>query len=257
LETLKSQHASLLKSFYTFSYPDGTQPSTHASILPATAEEDDDEPTVRLFSPITRRSIRSFAATSSDTLGEWFDALDGLGDVAREFVLDPQSSPAEMEFGGKVPDGSHSSLELPESGADSDVEEDEVAAMIKAQSAKSSTQALQITRRTQLAAPQLGDEGSLFAILKKNIGKVSSFHVQLSRTTYQRVRFQDLSTITVPVTFNEPLTLLQRLAEEIEYHDLLRQAVEATSPVERMCYVAAFAVSQYAHTRHRTGRKGL
>jgi hypothetical protein len=51
--------------------------------------------------------------------------------------------------------------------------------------------------------------------------------------------------------------MLQRMAEELEYYDLLRQAAAASDPVERLCYVAAFAVSGYAHTRLRTGRKGL
>lgn len=59
------------------------------------------------------------------------------------------------------------------------------------------------------------------------------------------------------MTFNEPLTLLQRAAEEMEYFDLLNQAAATSDPVERMQFVAAFAVSSYAHTRHRTGRKGL
>jgi hypothetical protein len=68
---------------------------------------------------------------------------------------------------------------------------------------------------------------------------------------------QDLSTITFPVTFNEPLTMLQRSAEEVEYYQLLDEAVRTTDPVGRLAYVAAFAISTYAHTRHRTGRKGL
>lgn len=68
---------------------------------------------------------------------------------------------------------------------------------------------------------------------------------------------QDLSSIAFPVTFNEPLSLLQRTAEEVEYYDLLSEASQTQDPVERMCYVAAFAVSGYAHTRHRSSRKGL
>jgi hypothetical protein len=63
--------------------------------------------------------------------------------------------------------------------------------------------------------------------------------------------------VALPVTFNEPLSLLQRAAEELEYFDLLNQAVQRTNSVDRICYVAAFAVSTYAHTRFRSGRKGL
>ena len=61
----------------------------------------------------------------------------------------------------------------------------------------------------------------------------------------------------MPVSFNEPLTLLQKCAEELEYFDLLSQAAHSDDPVDRMCMVAAFAVSTYANTKHRTGRKGL
>lgn len=51
--------------------------------------------------------------------------------------------------------------------------------------------------------------------------------------------------------------MLQSGAQELEYEDLLQKAVEATDPVLRMCYVAAFAISGYAHTKLRTGRKNL
>lgn len=47
------------------------------------------------------------------------------------------------------------------------------------------------------------------------------------------------------------------MAEELEYYDLLGKAVKSEDPVERLCFVAAFAVSAYANTKHRTGRKGL
>lgn len=68
---------------------------------------------------------------------------------------------------------------------------------------------------------------------------------------------QDLSQVAMPVSFNEPLTLLQKCAEEIEYYDLFSQAAHSDDPVDRMCLIAAFAVSTYANTKQRTGRKGL
>ena len=79
----------------------------------------------------------------------------------------------------------------------------------------------------------------------------------MSPTQANAVIPQDLSTVTFPVTFNEPLTLLQRAAEEVEYYNLLTQAAAVTDPVERLGFVAAFAVSSYAHTRYRSSRKGL
>lgn len=47
----------------------------------------------------------------------------------------------------------------------------------------------------------------------------------------------------MPVHFNEPLSFLQRMIEYMEYSQLLRLASEQDNPVDRMKYVAAFAVS--------------
>jgi len=57
---------------------------------------------------------------------------------------------------------------------------------------------------------------------------------------------QDFSNITVPISFNEPLSELQRQAEDLEYADLLHLAAELKDSAKRMVYVAAFACSKYA-----------
>ncbi|WFD18346.1 Oxysterol-binding protein 3 [Malassezia caprae] len=94
-----------------------------------------------------------------------------------------------------------------------------------------------VVYRTELPAPVTGEELSLFSILKKNVGK-------------------DLSTISFPVTFNCPLSLLQAVAEEYEYAPrLLERAAQSQDSVERMSLVGAFAVSSYASTAQRTTRK--
>lgn len=45
---------------------------------------------------------------------------------------------------------------------------------------------------------------------------------------------KDLSKITMPVIFNEPLSFLQRVAEYMEYAKLLKQASEEQSPISRL-----------------------
>ncbi|GAC72658.1 oxysterol-binding protein [Moesziomyces antarcticus T-34] len=91
--------------------------------------------------------------------------------------------------------------------------------------------------RKKLPAKVSGDEVSLFSMLKKNVGK-------------------DLSTISFPVSFNCPLSLLQAAAEEYEYAaDLLERAGKSDDWQERMCLVSAFAVSGYASTKLRASRK--
>ncbi|KAM3539207.1 hypothetical protein ARSEF1564_007865 [Beauveria bassiana] len=71
---------------------------------------------------------------------------------------------------------------------------------------------------------------SLIAFVRKNVGK-------------------DLSTISMPVSANEPLSLLQKLSEQLEYAELLDQASKMAAPTERLTYVTAFAISQFSSGR--------
>lgn len=45
---------------------------------------------------------------------------------------------------------------------------------------------------------------------------------------------KDLSRVSMPVALNEPLSLLQRLSEELEYSELLDIANTIDDPYERM-----------------------
>ncbi|KAG7458542.1 hypothetical protein MATL_G00221590 [Megalops atlanticus] len=65
---------------------------------------------------------------------------------------------------------------------------------------------------------------------------------------------KELSKIPMPVNFNEPLSMLQRLSEDLEYSELLDKAAKCQSSLEQLCYVAAFTVSSYSTTVHRTGK---
>uniref|UniRef100_A0A3Q1K2D7 Oxysterol-binding protein n=1 Tax=Anabas testudineus TaxID=64144 RepID=A0A3Q1K2D7_ANATE len=65
---------------------------------------------------------------------------------------------------------------------------------------------------------------------------------------------KDLSKIPMPVNFNEPLSMLQRLSEDLEYSELLDRAARCDSSLEQMCLVAAFSVSSYSTTVHRTAK---
>lgn len=72
---------------------------------------------------------------------------------------------------------------------------------------------------------------SLIGFLRKNVGK-------------------DLSTIAMPVSANEPTSLLQRLAEQLEYSELIDTAVTTSGENgERILHIAAFAVSGFSNAR--------
>ncbi|XP_072939299.1 oxysterol-binding protein-related protein 1-like [Epargyreus clarus] len=90
--------------------------------------------------------------------------------------------------------------------------------------------------RTSLPVAQFSrGDFSLWSVLKNCVGK-------------------ELSKITMPVVFNEPLSFLQRMLEYLEYAHLLRMASEQTDPVARMEYIAAFAVSALASNWERLGK---
>ena len=65
---------------------------------------------------------------------------------------------------------------------------------------------------------------------------------------------KDMTKMTLPVSFNEPTSLLQRVAEDMEYTDLLDIAADRADSAERMVYVAAFAASEYASTIGRVAK---
>ncbi|XP_029475169.1 oxysterol-binding protein 2 isoform X3 [Rhinatrema bivittatum] len=65
---------------------------------------------------------------------------------------------------------------------------------------------------------------------------------------------KELAKIPMPVNFNEPLSMLQRLTEDLEYHELLDKAAKCESSTEQLCFVAAFSVSSYSTTVSRTGK---
>ncbi|CAB1324301.1 unnamed protein product, partial [Coregonus sp. 'balchen'] len=93
-----------------------------------------------------------------------------------------------------------------------------------------------VRHRTSLPAPMFSrNDFSIWSILRKCIG-------------------MELSKITMPVIFNEPLSFLQRLTEYMEHTYLIHQANASSDSIERMKCVAAFAVSAVASQWERTGK---
>lgn len=76
---------------------------------------------------------------------------------------------------------------------------------------------------------------SLWAILKNNIGK-------------------DLTKISFPVSFNEPTSMLQRMAEDMEFSECLDAASLQEDSTKRIAFVAAFAMSNYSSTIGRIAK---
>ena len=62
---------------------------------------------------------------------------------------------------------------------------------------------------------------------------------------------KDISKITLPAVLCEPLTFLQKCAENFEYSELLDQALVSADPLTRLMYVGVFAIAAYGNTLHR------
>ena len=51
--------------------------------------------------------------------------------------------------------------------------------------------------------------------------------------------------MAVPVYFNEPISMIQKVAEILEYENLVMKAANEPDPAMRLLYIAAFGVAQY------------
>ncbi|KAJ7617400.1 Oxysterol-binding protein-domain-containing protein [Roridomyces roridus] len=76
---------------------------------------------------------------------------------------------------------------------------------------------------------------SLWSVLKHSIGK-------------------DLTKISFPVFFNEPTSMLQRMAEDMEFSECLDVAAKERDAHRRIAFVAAFAMSNYSSTIGRIAK---
>ncbi|XP_036183757.1 oxysterol-binding protein-related protein 3 isoform X5 [Myotis myotis] len=177
---------------------------------------DDNRPLVHQLSNESRLSI-------TDSLSEFFDA--------QEVLLSPSSSENEGSEDDSYVSDISDNLSLDNLSNDLDNERQTLG------SVPESGGEAKCRRRTCLPAPCPSSSSvSLWNILRNNIGK-------------------DLSKVAMPVELNEPLNTLQRLCEELEYSELLDKAARIPSALERMVYVAAFAVSAYASSYYRAGSK--
>ncbi|XP_054623093.1 oxysterol-binding protein-related protein 7 isoform X2 [Dunckerocampus dactyliophorus] len=161
-------------------------------------------------------------ASVAESAAEYFDASDD--------ILFGSSSEVSDESG--LSDGSTSN---------SEPEEGHVSATRKYRASISGTPhsvaPKSSGRRTTLPAPCPDNSHvGLMAILYNNIGK-------------------DLARVSMPAALNEPVNLLQRLCEELEYSQLLDTASNTADPYQRMVYIAAFAISGYSTATFRSRYK--
>ncbi|KAL8280331.1 hypothetical protein RQP46_007248 [Phenoliferia psychrophenolica] len=224
LATLKSQHEALLLSLssassLSASHPHHNSHSHHSSF----------------------DSLPRGGNPTGTPLQEYYEP----DDIPGEFFLDEEDeergtgSAEEEEEGMGVEDEVDSFSSVEE--VDEEEREEEKRARGKREQASEVTAKgrdtdVDVVRRTAMPFPTAGDEFSMLGMLRKNVGK-------------------DLSTISFPVTMNEPLSGLQRITEDFEYADLLHRAAASADPMERLALVATFAISGSSSNKYRSSRK--
>ncbi|KAG7843011.1 hypothetical protein KL942_000107 [Ogataea angusta] len=201
-------------------------------------------------SPSRRTLTRTNTATTSVFSQEFFDAQEYIDEMNRGVYLVQSSDEDDSEHENKYDDASMSNIfdkppfglamdnDLSNSTSSSDEDDGD-------QKGSAITAGRRFSAREDLYPLGLGkvvqyrkdikespcDPPSLIGFLRKNIGK-------------------DLSSISMPVSANEPLSFLQKYSESFEYTHLLTDAMKA--PVEsgqRVLLIAAFAVSYLSSLR--------
>ncbi|OAL65480.1 oxysterol binding protein [Trichophyton rubrum] len=194
----------------------------------------------RSRTPIAIRPAHSVTADSDSE--EFFDAVDG-GNVSPLLTIHQDSGEEDSKSVVTAVDDDAASS----SGSDVDDRDEFLRGDFKLDSSSSlfpvkarslAPLPMEAPPRRSRIEPPIGLPPSLISFMRKNVGK-------------------DLSTISMPVSANEPLSLLQRAAEQFEYSQLLDKAANATDALERLIYVTAFALSQFSNSRikERTIRK--
>ena len=74
---------------------------------------------------------------------------------------------------------------------------------------------------------------SIWAILKSAMGK-------------------DMTRITMPIWLNEPISMLQKIAEVTQYHHLMEYAMKQKDPYVKMAHIGVFLMAQYSNVYPRT-----
>jgi len=192
----------------------------------------------RIGVPRSATARRSMESTIS--ADEFFDAEAGDDDVSQVMRIDRRTSGEESERSDADEASIHDSSSISSVGSKIELG-DRTGALALFPAKPKSLSPLPIdigVERRITIPPATIPPPSLIGFVRKNVGK-------------------DLSAISMPVSANEPTSMLQRVCEQLEYAPLLDLAAKAQTPRERLMYVSAFAISHISvnRSKERANRK--
>ncbi|XP_066917849.1 oxysterol-binding protein-related protein 1-like [Clytia hemisphaerica] len=184
---------------------------------------------------VLEQSIRSQKITTRDCMDDKDDYLDVFYDATETL------SEYEFEASVRIEDESEESSneEAPMTATTVDHTESNGVLSVPQQNdvklSPRSQKRLPKYRKQLPATMASRNDFSVWNVLKQAVGK-------------------DLSRITMPVIFNEPLSFLQRISEYMDYVDILHKATETEDSLERLLLVSVFMISCNASTESRIGK---
>jgi oxysterol-binding protein-related protein 3/6/7 len=167
LDSLKFQHAALSKSVASLVNVDTTYSSTSGTPFQSMIMEEPQTSEPSVYTPNLNKSHHTSALSISSDI--WYDAPE-LDDGPEEFLLDVNQDDRAPK-GRIIPSENHSMIEQ-DSASIADTDSGEETFLSVDQTAKTFLGQAVAASRTQLPSLPPADEGSLFTVLKKNVGKV-------------------------------------------------------------------------------------
>ena len=184
---------------------------------------------------------------------EYYDADEEFDDEGVQFFNNEEYAPQPEE-----------DMEVEESSSDEEEDDDDDDQYLTGV-AKADQNGGQLSKEEQQDIPQptVGDDDNLYPLPHDPVSRDSDIpvckHSPPSLLSFVRKNVgKDLSTIAMPVTYNEPTTVLQKFAEMLEYPQIVNNAIESDfdgDNGEKILRIAAFALSSLSSQRAKERNK--
>jgi oxysterol-binding protein 1 len=171
-------------------------------------------------------------------------------------VLTSLENQLESTMDSKVGDEDEEFYDVYEEGSDSD--SDNAAESEKGAESDKSLDSVIIDSAHMIPSHQILTDKYGYPLNLRNSIPVDSTKmpaISLWNILKNAIRQQDLTRMPIPINFSEPLSMLQRMCEDLEYFELLETATSLKDdPAKRLVYIAAFAVTSYSGTDKRISK---
>ncbi|EER35606.1 conserved hypothetical protein [Candida tropicalis MYA-3404] len=271
--SIKTQQSDLLMGPENGAAVSSSAPASNGStaIAPSTSElqiiaNKLEQLKVQHPSPLADEIHQDFLNLIYQTNGSAGVQLSGAGDSQSVFSSDFHDAADHfddtgvyfLDYDGKFPQEEEEDMVVEEETSSDDEEEDVDVTNIPIMAEEPASQDKDLPQPTVTA-----DEDNLYPLphdpIKRDFDIPVCTHTPPSILSFVRKNVgKDLSTIAMPVTYNEPTTVLQKFAEMLEYPEVVSNALGSDfedASGEKVLRIAAFALSNLSSARAKERNK--